>query len=859
VTIPMRAAFNRRWSVLWCTTYTCDVIAFEEYFLNQLGDPPLNMTILADFQAHARGLAAIDDQGNRGRMRRLGKDYLLRGVAWPTGAFHPKTYLFGNQDAGLLLVGSGNAGLDGLLRGHELFSSFDAGTPEELVGIRSWAHWMEWLIERLDDRLVSGRWRDLRARLPWLSPEETDGPFATNRRRPLARQLAGLTPTPVDELHLMAPFFDPEALTVRELLATIRPACVHMYLHHETSVDGRHLRSVLDRAGTPAHLWQLAPAQFVHAKLVGLICGERGILLGGSANLSQVALLRTPESGNVEAGVISMGTASSVRSLFCPTGMSLEPLAVDELAAYRLRDEAAAPTHPVRLLRAELQPDGRLSLAWTPMTAGPVLARATTGGDPIRLAEIQRDPTARFIDAHLGLTAGPWTESSALVELVGEHGETLSNRIAIDDPARLELFLRDRSQQERPKLGIGLDESDLDPMLAEVLDDLRVSCYFDVASAQRRSTERALDTAMAGDASFWDQTGKLDLTRAGGRHSHLGQSRLDANPVFAQLQAMLLQAPYLPPLRLLAAGTETMDDDDDPDRPARAWKLQTRIRVRVMNVLRRWCESVSDPDLREFDPNTPAENYLQLVGALQRLWLGDGQRRFLSLDDLKSLLTILLGAVVGRTPRMGLMPALDEAHRLRVRERIKAAAADRVAALLLFDALRPGAGSVSRQVFAWQDMLVQAMEHGVVGTDDPAVQARIEWAANYLDDPHWCERTGARLGLDLRLSQDGLAAGFDYLIDVRGLNGLLDDQRAVELLVSFLAHKSVPGVILGVRGTEDRIALNDGESAFARVRGQSSESIGALWVSELQSLHGAGRSLQAAFPLASTDHQAASS
>jgi hypothetical protein len=110
--------FRRSWTAFWGTTYTCEVAPVEDYFLSKLSDNGLSATILADLGPLGDAFAALEP----GRVRKLGRDYVLRPVLWPSGRFHPKTYLFGNKNAGVLLVGSGNAGISGVMYGRELFS-----------------------------------------------------------------------------------------------------------------------------------------------------------------------------------------------------------------------------------------------------------------------------------------------------------------------------------------------------------------------------------------------------------------------------------------------------------------------------------------------------------------------------------------------------------------------------------------------------------------------------------------------------------------------------------------------------------------------------------------------------------------
>src|SRR6478752_6685606 len=107
MTLRVVAAYDRRWTVFWATTYSFELPFFESFLLPRLGEPPLNATLLVDAGQHAKALQDLtSDTPWRGA--RANRDYLLRGVAPTNGAFHPKTYLFANERTGLLYVGSGN-------------------------------------------------------------------------------------------------------------------------------------------------------------------------------------------------------------------------------------------------------------------------------------------------------------------------------------------------------------------------------------------------------------------------------------------------------------------------------------------------------------------------------------------------------------------------------------------------------------------------------------------------------------------------------------------------------------------------------------------------------------------------------
>lgn len=113
---------------LWATTYNVQLALFNEYLLRRLGDPPLNVAVLADRRCVNDALAAIPSE----RVDVVGavnRRWLLRPVQMGTGRFHPKSYLAVSTRSAKLLVGSGNLSSSGLDGGREVFSVFNAGSP----------------------------------------------------------------------------------------------------------------------------------------------------------------------------------------------------------------------------------------------------------------------------------------------------------------------------------------------------------------------------------------------------------------------------------------------------------------------------------------------------------------------------------------------------------------------------------------------------------------------------------------------------------------------------------------------------------------------------------------------------------
>jgi len=666
MTLPIRRFFHHQVSVFWATTYECDVVAFDEYFLGQLRQDALNATILADHHALSEAWNALTDTGQIARLRRINRNYLLRPVAWHGRSFHPKTYLFANEQAGTLLVGSGNATLSGLVSGHELFSAFRSSDPVRLAAICRWRDWMDRLVALLDDQPVEARWVDAKARLPWLHatmPGERS-PFVSNFETPLIEQFLNGLGDHITELHVSAPFWDERLTALSRLLDATRPDSVHIYLSKGSKIDGSALRRLLEEQAADVKLWTYSKPHFVHAKMVAALEGEDGRLLSGSANLSYVALLAKAEAGNVEAGVLQNADAAAVRSLFQPEDLELVPLAHEDLERYHMDVPEPEATYPYRLLRAEKLLDGHLSLAAEPIPPDDTFVIGV-GLDQTKLPlVIVASDRSTVLYNHLARarTVTAWESMSVLVELVNAEGKPISNRVPIDDPVALETALRKREERDQGALS-ELEWDELETPVGRILQDLQTSCFFEPRKAKGRNNLAVQREILAeGDSSFWERRGELDVEAATAyQRSRFARGYLGTDPIFAQLHSMLLQAPYLPELRTIRPEpVGDANEEEDPEAAHRRRSIDTRLRIRIFNILKRWCRAVRDPQLLALDSVFCVHNYRALLQALGEFWWGDGEGgRYFDDDHLHALLHELLESLVGEGTNKGLFRLVD--------------------------------------------------------------------------------------------------------------------------------------------------------------------------------------------------------
>jgi hypothetical protein len=841
MSIQITPFFQGRWQVFWATTYTFDPRVFDEFWLPRLGDLPLNVTILVDFDRLARIWSEVSAD-ERWRLRRVNRDYLVRGVRVTDGAFHPKTYFFANSHEGVLLVGSGNLGLDGLEDGHEMFCRFHSKDAQGLNAIQGWAAWMDRLVKRVDDYLVTARWLDVRSRAGWLSGPAEPSLFVSNWDRPLLNQVADAFTAPVDELHVLAPFFDAKAQALHRLIALAQPRHVHVYVGRDTSVHGENLIAVLRGSGAEAAVRGFEPDRFVHAKLIGIVSGDEGWLLSGSANLSLAALTRTAASGtgNVEAGVLLRTTSEIVRSAFVPGRLQVIDRPLNSLVDLRYTKPEEPVPAPLALLSATRQPDHCVRVSYTGQCHMPLFLGAFVGRQPLQD----------------GVTIEPFLEDEdvTLVWLADAAGAPLSNSVPLDDIARLKQCLQERSESgDRPR---EIDEQDLQTPVGKMLQRLHRACIFDIAdtSAVQRAQAAAEETD---DPTFWDRLVQEDLRLDPRFHQYqrLGHAGPDdEDDVFALLRLMLDRTPQPAAFHPVRDGSE---DGVDNIRTGKPWSVSRRLQVRLYHVLERWSQAISDPRHRWIDVLAPVRNYTALLGAIAECVA----ESHLDRDHIVRLLGTLFGNFIRTERGKGYLFSLTDAERRQAIAELSPSVQS-LAAALAYIALQPSA-KWREYLFSWQSFLAPALELGIMrATEDVTtwigllvgkpvaaeeIAKRLTWAARYIDDPHWCAMMQRDLSLPkLAFKVEKMYGGYAATLHIDGVPEPFTDSRLVTLVREALAYRKVNGLLLAL--PNGRMNVQIGETFVARINRIEYESTQIVTHQLMEALEAAGAGWGAMLP-----------
>lgn len=435
-------------------TFNHDLAFFERSALGLIQQTGARITVVADSRVAHHDLYAV---------RRAGVAY-LPGLAWCSGAFHPKLIVLAGSETVMIAVGSGNLSLAGWQGNDELWSVHHADLDQPSGVVAGVASWLRALPSRvvLTDGVPEALTRTAKI-LDRFAGEESDARFVHSLEQPLIDQLPR---GPVDHLALYAPFHDPGALAVGALIKRFEPEHLSIAVQPTlTQINGAATAAHLEGGGFVA----LADNRYRHGKLVEWAKGTQRWALTGSANLSAAALLRsTRDAGNVEVGVIA-----PIADSLLPEGVSSSSSTLFAIPYERREDK---PSPGVVVLSAVRTAD-----AVTIRLAQPLSQSAT----------VEVSPLGSPPDTWRSVAAMPEGESTTVIieDVLG--GSRIRVRLADDavsgvvfviDPARV---LRTRSVLPAGPRPPDFEQIFTDPKAAEQL--ARIVDEFNVDHAQATS------------------------------------------------------------------------------------------------------------------------------------------------------------------------------------------------------------------------------------------------------------------------------------------------------------------------------------------------------------------------------------
>ncbi len=306
-------------------TFNHDLAFFERAALGLIQESGARITVIADARVAHHDLYAV---------RRAGTAY-LPGLAWCSGAFHPKMLVIAGPEQATIAIGSGNLSVAGWQGNDELWSIHHAqpGSPSAVAtGVALWLRALPNDVD-LTEGVAEALARTANL-LDGFADEDDETRFLHSLHQPILEQLPV---GPVDHLSVYAPFHDPGAEALRALIERLEPTTITVAVQPSlTRIDGPAVARQLEGRG---RILMLADSPYRHGKLIEWTRDGAFWALTGSPNLSRAAMLKsTTGGGNVEVAVLAQ------------VAIALLPLGVEQPSEtmvglpYVSRHEASRPS-----------------------------------------------------------------------------------------------------------------------------------------------------------------------------------------------------------------------------------------------------------------------------------------------------------------------------------------------------------------------------------------------------------------------------------------------------------------------------------------------------------------------------------
>ena len=678
------------WEHALFLSFGLDLPFFERALASQLPSSCRNRILLGDERTY---LASCEHYAASGLVQHANRRYVAEPILRRAPS-HAKVVLLTAPDAGRMLVGSGNVSLQGYGSGGELFTIYEHGGATtahraEFVAMRR-------LLERMrDDGLLTrtAAWHvdQLLAGSSWLFQDANGSQLRHNLDHSFSQQLADeVAGEPVDELWVLAPFFDPAATALRTLQRQLKPQrTVLLVQPGRTSLDPAVVESLQGQLGAALEVRAVErvvdPDAWIHAKLFLVRLGNAAICLQGSANASVAALERPQPAGNLEVMNLLRGPPHAFDAIFdgLTIGKPVADIGALDLKAPEIDDDDLLAQTGWQLTGAEWT-DGILRITYrgglpSSQALQVMIDRNLLGGEIL-------SSTPGALDLRVLLDSGETVTTGSPIRLVLADG-VRSNAIFPCDRAALEATLRSVGAGDEKLVRLGHLDLD-DEELEQLLHELESALVIDQRSLWQLSgrSEPAPATESQDELQLAYSDVDYEMLRA---HPKLRQYLHPGGPGAgprSRLQIILNSitrafTDLLEPddeLALAAAtaalaggdeaATATVDDGEDEEAPRMHWSAQARINVLLRNFIKRFLMGLSSPNFQEIvGARVVAQNYIVFLHFLARL----GDRHWIDQEFMLDAITRTVQLFWGDSTHEGCFSRCNEAERKEVLELIR--------------------------------------------------------------------------------------------------------------------------------------------------------------------------------------------
>ena len=287
------------------TSYTFDPIFFESFYLPKLRQCGIsNVVVLLDASNYDQMLLHYTTFGLQSDRRQY---TLIRQVPTDRGVFHPKISMFFGEDAGMLVVGSGNLTYNGFALNEEVWNTFSlkGANSEYLPLFKSVWNYLNNL-KLPKSILLKQQLRWMKDNVSWMSAMESIDldkvileheiyRFVSNDSEgSILKKLQGIIrDEKVESITTISPYYDITGHTIKILKKIFMPEeikCVY-------SEEGIYPYDLINEKPDWLTLYswndvfscQRSNVHKLHAKIIQFELQSRTILLSGSANVTNAA------------------------------------------------------------------------------------------------------------------------------------------------------------------------------------------------------------------------------------------------------------------------------------------------------------------------------------------------------------------------------------------------------------------------------------------------------------------------------------------------------------------------------------------------------------------------------------------
>jgi hypothetical protein len=420
-------------------TYSFDLVLYDGLIRRRLRQAGVvNQIVFSDFHKYQEQLNAVTS------VRYFGRSYSVTPIP-QADAFHPKLYMVLGRKGGRLYIGSGNATIGGMLRNAETFGLFEYERAREAGPHPAFRQCFEFIEQTSRDGsdVVKKQLARARSWTSWLeSPPVSDHRkvlITSAGRKPLLDQIREtIGEQPIQDVLVCTSSVDRQLAAVRALVDLTKRKKVRCIVQPEQlQIDGQAVR----RLGKTVQ-WRpfVDPYPrgkkkrcdvYAHAKRLVFNCGDREVLVYGSANASKQAFLDV--NGNTEIVVIfaPWPNGSTVKRLGLSASLKAKDVAKQLSERTWSKDEEDSGVHyRVTLTAAVLLESGiTLHVVGGKIPDGALLGLSEAPGRPAKL----RGKVAAVKNG-LFVPLGSTPNNLRIAQLITGTGKALSNLIGLTWP-----------------------------------------------------------------------------------------------------------------------------------------------------------------------------------------------------------------------------------------------------------------------------------------------------------------------------------------------------------------------------------------------------------------------------------------